>query len=55
MACNCPANQPYQIYQKERMKTGSEDSCNGWVAGCWERRAQKEYPSDDGENIYSYV
>lgn len=26
MAYDCPANQPYQIYQKERMKTGSEDS-----------------------------
>ncbi|TKC38648.1 hypothetical protein EI555_015279 [Monodon monoceros] len=28
MACDCPANQPYQIYQKERMKTDSEDSCS---------------------------
>lgn len=41
MACDHPANQPYQIYQKERMKTGPEDSCSGWVAGYWERHTRE--------------
>lgn len=29
MAYDCSANQPYQIYQRERMKAGLEKSCRG--------------------------
>lgn len=57
MAYDYSANQPYQIYQRERMKAGLEKSCSGWAAGHRERHThtQMNILSGGRENMYSYV